>query len=444
MRAPALLAIAHAVLAARLGGLAAAAARASDSPWAHDWATPASMRWGYGAMNGGGVLSDADVAYAARTYRVVVLSACLGAGNASVAAAIMGVAARLKAAAPAMRVLMYFNMQQWACYARDEPDFAYFLARPEWWLRTDAGAPVLNNGSPEFDWTVPAAAAYFAALPVAPPGGGAPVLDGFLLDGAAVYQPEAGVSAARAEAQKLAKWAAVGALQARLAALNGGLALANGIAGGPIDPFANDPFNLGVLAHADAVENERGSPAFELVDAATGALRKDAVAANLAAVERVANGTKALFANYWPGPIVGFGAGGWPTFAPGDRANVAPSGTPAEVVAGWTALLEKWLPFNLAAFLTVAGPATYFTQAAWYASYQGFAPCPAAPGTCVDPAYPDLQRSLGPPRGPRAQVGAYKWVREFEHASVSLDLDDPLGPGTAIAWRAPREGSAIR
>jgi len=301
----------------------------------------------------------------------------------------------------------------------------------------------LNNGSPEYDWTVPSAVDNFVAMPVGEGGGGTPpLLDGFLLDGGAVYQPEAGVSAARAEAQKVAKWAAIGRLQARLSALNGGILLTNGMAGGPTDPFVNDPFNLGVLASADAVENERGTPAFELVDGVTGAFKKDAVAANLAAIElagTLANGSKVVAVNYWPGPITRFSnapdaTGGWPEYAPGDVVNRAPNGTAAEVVAGWTALLETWLPFNLAAFLSVAGPTTYFSQMVWYAPFQGFAPCPASPGTCVDPQYPDMLRPLGAPLGARTQVGAYKWVRTFEHAVVTLDLDEPLGPGTSIVW----------
>jgi hypothetical protein len=388
-------------------------------------------------MNGGGVFSDDTVTFAAQTYRIIVISACLGTNNASVSTTIAGVAARLKAANPSVKVLQYFNTQQWACYNRDEPAYALFLSHPEWFLRDDAGNPVLNNGSPEYDFSVPAAADNFVAMPVAPEA-----IDGFLLDGAAVYQPETGVSAARAEAQKLAKWAAVGRLQARLTALNGGILLTNGMAGGPIDPFVNDPFNLGVLAFADAIENERGSPAFEQVDGVTGALKKDAVAANLAAIESaatLANGTKVVAINTWPGPITRFpGASDathdWPAYAPGDPTNRAPNGTTAQVVAGWTALLEQWLPFNLAAFLTVAGPSSYFSQAVWYAAFQGFAPCPSSPGTCVDPTYPDLSRPLGPPLGPRTRVDTYTWVRHFEHAVVTLDLNDPLGPGTSIVW----------
>jgi len=87
----------------------------------------------------------------------------------------------------------------------------------------------------------------------------------------------------------------VGRMQARLSAINGGVTLANGMAGGPIDPHVNDPFNLQVLQFSNGVENERGSPAFEQVDGTTGAYKKDLIAANLAAIEeagQAANGTK--------------------------------------------------------------------------------------------------------------------------------------------------------
>ena len=263
--------------------------------WAHDWDTPASAWWGYGAMGGGAVFSDEAIAFAASTYRVVVLSICMGDNTTSVANAIMSVSAKLKARSPAIKVLQYWNMQQWACYNKDEPDYSTFLANPAWWLRDDSGNPVLNNGSPQYDWQNPAAVEHWLQMPLAV--NGVTLLDGFLLDGGAVYDPEANVSPARAEALKLAKWAAVGLLQKKLTTVNGGLVLANGMAGGPIDPHVTDPFNLQVLAFANGVENERGSPAFEQVDGATGAYKKDLIAANLAAVEQaslMANGSKVV------------------------------------------------------------------------------------------------------------------------------------------------------
>ena len=216
--------------------------------------------------------------------------------------------------------------------------------------------------------------------------------------------------------------------------------------GGPIDPNVNDPYNLGVLDHVGGIENERGTPSFELVDPTTGAFRKDAVAANLAAIENASLLAQVVSVNYWPGPIVGFAqagsandnARGLPVYAAGDPHNHAPNGTTrGEVMAGWQEQMAEWLPFNLAMFLSVAGPSTYFTQMVWYASSEGFLPCPAAPDTCCAPRpfFPEMHKPLGKPLGPRKQLGGYKWVRRFEHAVVSVDLDEPLGPGTAIEWR---------
>ena len=272
-----------------LCGIATSAA----AGWVHDWETPASLWWGYGAMGGGTVFSDTEVAYAAANYRVVALSMCMGANTSSVADTVMSVAARLKALSPTIKVMLYWNMQQFACYNKAEPSYATFLANPQWWLKDDSGSPVLNNGSPQYDWQNPAAVEHWLTLPVAL--NGVTLLDGFLLDGGAVYQPEANVNPTRLEALKNAKWAAVGRLQARIAAINGGVTLANGMAGGPIDPHVTDPFNLGVLAFSNGVENERGSPAFEQVDGTTGEYRKDVIAANLQAAEQAgqaANGTK--------------------------------------------------------------------------------------------------------------------------------------------------------
>jgi hypothetical protein len=268
----------------------------ADSSWLHDWSTPASAWWGYGAMNGGQLFTDEEVDFIAGTYRVVVLSACLGSLNVSVADAIMSVSARLKARSPSIKVMQYWNTQQWACYNRDnDPDYKMFLSNPQWWLLDDSGSPVLNNGSPQYNWEDAEAVAHWLQMPIALDG--VTLLDGFLFDGAAVYQTEANVNPTRTEALKLAKWRAVGLMQQRLTAENGGLCLANGIAGGMIDPHVNDPFNLGVLNFANGVENERATPAFEYVDGSTGAFKLDMVASNLAAVEQasqMANGTKVV------------------------------------------------------------------------------------------------------------------------------------------------------
>ena len=85
---------------------------------------------------------------------------------------------------------------------------------------------------------------------------------------------------------------------------------------------------------------------------------------------------------------------------------------------------------------SVAGESSYFTQSVWYASSQGAIACPADTDSCCAPRpfYPDMHRPLGAPLGLRKAVSEYKWVRHFEHAVVTVDLDEPLGPGTSIVW----------
>ena len=160
------------------------------------------------------------------------------------------------------------------------------------------------------------------------------------------------------------------------------------------------------------------------------------------------NASKQVFCSYWAGPYTGFSsdrglAKGWPRY----HDNSQPCGsnstqgldcTAAEHMEGWKAELVKWLPFNLASFLIVAEQNTWFTQAVWYEDHQGFMPCPDAPDSCaLDPSfYADyLKKSLGAPKAKRKVVGPYQWTREFEHASVTLDLNRPL-EGTSIVFHS--------
>ena len=407
----------------------------NELSWKHDWNTPASAWWGYGAMNDA-MFSDQQVAFIAQTYKVVVLSMCVSALNISVADAVRSVSAKLKTANSEIKVLQYFNVGFWPCYQKNDPQYANFLAHPEYWWKDDNGNPLLfQNSTPMYDYSNEQAVESWLSMP-------SEGIDGFLFDGGAVYDQPVNVSSDRAEVQKLAMWKAIGRWQEKLSSTNG-LVLANGMAGGPIDPHNNnDAFNLGVLDYANGIENERASPVFEYVDHTTGAFNKTKIAANLAASEQagqLANGTKVVAMNYWAGPFVGFNSTTHqPEFALQDPINHAPVGTLSQMNEGWKKELEIWLPFNLAMFLTIAGPSTYFTHMVWYAASQGTVACPEAPDTCMapDPFYPDMHKPLGAPLGPRTQIGPFKWQRNFEHAVVKLDLDDPLGPGTAILWNA--------
>ena len=79
-----------------------------------------------------------------------------------------------------------------------------------------------------------------------------------------------------------------------------------------------------------------------------------------------------------------------------------------------------------------------------YADNQGFAPCRTHPGTCAfDPSfYSDyLKQPLGKPLGVRKAAGDYRWTREFEHATVTLDLKSPL-QGTSIVFHKTSPAAA--
>ena len=239
-----LAALAVAVLCAN-NVVAETGARLQGASWTHGWDTPAAAWWGYGAMNGG-LYTDEQVAFVAKTYRVVVLSLCASpAQNTSVADGISGVAARLKAANPAVRVLQYFNVHQFACYPPTDPLLVEFEAHPQWWLRDDKGVPVgkpVSAGGTgyQYDYSNADAVQHWLQMPLGQPGG-KPVLDGFLLDGGAGYDDPPGIAPARAETLKQARWRAIGRMQKRLTEACGGLVVANGMIGGVQDPTADDP-----------------------------------------------------------------------------------------------------------------------------------------------------------------------------------------------------------
>ena len=197
----------------------------AGSSWSHGWETPAAAWWGYGAM-GGSLFTDAEVEFIAKTYKIVALSLCPSPMNISVSDGILNVTARIKAANPSVKVLQYFNTDQWACYPPTDPALAEFLAHPEWWLRDDHGNPIeFSRFHGGYDFSNEAAVQHFLEMPLGASGGAA-ILDGFLFDGGSEYSQPPNISASRAESLKLAKWRALGRQQERLRAANGGLVLA--------------------------------------------------------------------------------------------------------------------------------------------------------------------------------------------------------------------------
>ena len=141
-------------------------------------------------------------------------------------------------------------------------------------------------------------------------------------------------------------------------------------------------------------------------------------------------GSKTVFVQTWPGMYTATG------FTPRGKvpAHVYPAypgckdcePTP-QSNAEWRDALRRHFGFAQALFLSIAEPNMYWMYAGyWYSSDTGYIACPEDLTKCACPPewHPDLKKQLGAPKGPRQLVAPYTWTREFEHASVRLDLLD--------------------
>jgi hypothetical protein len=399
------------------------------APFLHDFATAGKASW---SDFGYSLLTNAQAAWISHNYAVVSLEKCTGKSSGlKTEDAILKTSAQLKAHEAALHIMFYWSVSQAGidCYSAGTT----FASHPEWWLRDDHGNLVLPE---RIDVTSDAAAAWWISVPPA----GSPNISGVLADDAG-YNALPNISSARLERLYSAKLAMLSRLQARFDAAGGGVVFGNGLS--QYDQSPTDPHNRRILEAVAGVQNEHFA-AFEQVDAHTGALRKDKVAEVLSEIEwAAANESKNVFCSFWAGPYAGFeprgkGPGsGWPRYfddsepCGATRTNC----TDAELYRGWAVELTRWLPFNLAAFLSVASRTAFFTQAVWYELHQGFVPCPEAPDSCAFPqgGYPLLSRPLGPPLGRREALGQYRWRRRFANATVIVDLDDPLS-GSSIVF----------
>ena len=409
----------------------------SGEPWAHSWDTAGGMYW---ADFGYSLLTEAQAKFAAEHFFLASLEKCTGQGSGvKTEQGIYKTAAQIKKYNPKTKTTFYWHTGQAGigCYENND----VFMAHKEWWLRDDFGNIVgfkdsAHPGTPQIDPTIAAAVDWWVSVPLAGDPTGA-LIDGVLADGSA-FGKIPNISATRLNTIYEAKLAMIGKLQAAFDATgNGGVVFGNGM--NQYDQSPIDPHGLEILKHVDGIQNEHYA-AFEQV-LPDGTLNLAKVASTLLNIETAstANASKQIFCSFWAGPYSRVMAYADHTEPCGtnDVKWGGPNCTTAQKNEGWKSELVKWLPFNLASFLSVAGPNTWFTQAVWYADDQGFFPCPDAPNTCmVDSSfYSDyLTTPLGPPLGPRKvdASNAHKWTREFAHATVTLDLTKPLSSGIAF------------
>ena len=83
---------------------------------------------------------------------------------------------------------------------------------------------------------------------------------------------------------------------------------------------------------------------------------------------------------------------------------------------------QKALAYSLAVFLICAEEHSYFR------AHEGYS---ANDGDNWMRWFEEYDKPLGPPKGPAVKDG-YRYTREFEHASVALDLEKRSG---VIKWK---------
>ncbi len=401
-------------------------APARAASWRHDFATASAAS--FADFRSPTNLTDPQLAFASDKYRVVSLEKCSGKSSGMFTEDyIYSTAARLKARDPTTKVVFYWATNvapQITCYRAH----AEFAAHPEWQLKLDNGTRLPFT----LDWENPDAREWWTSVPLGGQNGtglwnGVPVhtlIDGVLADGSA-WSHYDGVALPRLEQLYDAHLRMIGQLQAAFDSTgNGGVVMANAISmygGVNQDPRPQYDHGAEALDWVAAAMNEH-TAAFESVNRNNASLNVETVKTDMEVIDaalRRDNGSKLVFVQTWPGLYAGV-----QSYSP-----VANGGEPTPTtIAGWRNALRSHFAFAQALFLSVAEPnAFWFYGATWYESHTGYIDCPEDRTTCPTPPewYPDLQKPLGPPLGPRVEVSPYVWRREFAHASVLLDLNMP-------------------
>ncbi len=140
--------------------------------------------------------------------------------------------------------------------------------------------------------------------------------------------------------------------------------------------------------------------------------REEWVARGIDAVQQAGAEGKLIFLTLFPGQ-----------FDQNDVADVKSRSAKGEAIDFDELYADR--EYKIALFLICAGERSYL-------GYQ-YSRNAADDRRLWDPDYPEFHKPLGPPRGPALRNG-YTYTREFEHASVYLDLREREG---RITWREP-------
>jgi len=136
------------------------------------------------------------------------------------------------------------------------------------------------------------------------------------------------------------------------------------------------------------------------------------------------NVNRTLLIKAWPGPII-------------HQKDIWPDNSQPKTTKGMQIAAKSLLNTALALFLLVAEETSWLSYS-WFWHLGDYAPF-GEDHTCPDEFYPELKCPLGQPLGPPKEVslnnkGGYRYSREYEHATVFVDLNDK--DWTFVSWHS--------
>ena len=366
----------------------------------------------------------------ASSYAAVALNDFVGSRtyNGTGENGVVTVARALKKANPNIKLLWY----QAASWVNFNPFISnQLLAKPDWWMKDDYGNIIWARkpsqgipGHPIVDLTVPAAQEWFANVPLSyfqSKEDAKELCDGIFVDGVDFRDFSPNISDARYREIFAGKMKAMKVAQDLFTELNGGEVWGNAAMEAHPEPNlpADITWNTTLSNFNGAFDEMFGSFSTENQDGSWNAALMER------SFESVLNASSAghtVVIHAFPGPAtVPFVSRG----APGNDFRVASWKGPVQVPTTPEACREaatQKLVESLAPFLIVANERVFLSYAWFYNIEDGYIPCKAGV-ECGMPSewYPEFTRPLGSPKAAATRQGTV-WTREFEHASVYVDL----------------------
>lgn len=387
----------------------------------HKWDTVADAMGMHGKVQfgKGEYPSDESLAFVANNYAMATTGGGCGKSlKGSLEDTNLNMVAQIKAHNPDILTGMYWRTDMAIEIADCTNGTAEWNAHPEWHLKDDKGQDVLKNGNIMLDYSNKQVYAFFQNLLLnvlkSKLPSGKPVMNYLYLDGPG-GNPEAfapGIGPKRSEQLLGAKFAFMSDLQMHANALGQGQnVILNGVdTADTAQSFATTGVAGVMIDHWSILQFvQRGKAAQEA--GTEGKFNVTLMDELFKTVRSQALSNMTLHIKGWVGPIV-------------KQRDHYPSNIPSpKTPADFQRVAGERFNSELALFLLVAEDTMYWMYS-WFWGFDDYVPNQPDSSVPTD-FFPQAKCALGAPRGPPARApGTFTYTREYEHASVFVDLQN--------------------